>query len=890
MSPSRSGSKRRSRFVRVWSSVAAGAMAAAAVLAAGPSARVSAAAGCVAADMYAHHTTVPTDATGGASVAGAKFGAAVVSGDFNKDGKADVAVGAPNDKVGGVASGTVSVFPGSATGIGTGKRLTQADVGAGNEAGDLWGASLAAGDFNKDGFTDLAVGSPGEVVGTATKAGAVSVFRGSASGLTAGAWYDQSTGGGASEASDAFGSSLAAGDFNGDGFADLAIGTPGEIPAPETTRGGGVFVYKGSASLLVLGWNLRQESFGGNTEAGDQFGAAVAAGNVTGSTHVDLVVGAPGEAPGSDPAGAGQIFVSPGSASGPSTGFGRLQTNAAGANEANDHFGATLAVGNFDKDALADIAAGVPGEAPETNPAGGSIAIFPGASSQTATGFWVQESQAGEAIVAGDKFGSSLATGDANGDGYADLLTGAPGKTYGSATAAGAGYLYSGGPRDAGSTVSVKIGRRIAQPDVQESNETNDAFGSALAFGDTTGDGKSEAVIGASGEAPTGQPASGAAVQLTKLAPPAPPSVPTEQFTATAAVQASPQGTAAATLEYAYSDNIGRLVHGHQTDPDDPRTLHWTVISGLEAYAGKPSLAEQADGKLQVAVHNTSSNVWVNTQATKNPAAWGSWVNTGGLMASHTAIAKQTDGTLALFAVDGNGVLWVLQQPAQNATHTAWMSTGVTGLTGAPAAVTLSNGIKVFARDTSGDIKTALYANRTLSGCASLNGSGLTGTPAGVGLPGGRIRVFARAADGSIQTQQNDSSGVFGGTWDTVTGLTAAGSPSALISPASGKVEVVARDSAGILWSTGETVQGSGQWRDWVKVQRDDDAYLAATDPTAFSYSGEGGPTWALVVRDVDNVSRLYFPTDATALVADESEPLRFVPHTLPAPPRQPSR
>lgn len=88
--------------------------------------------------MYAHHTVVPADATGGAAVSGAKFGAAVVTGDFNKDGKADVAIGAPNDSVGGAASGSVSVsvFLGSASGISTGKRLTQADHGASDEAGD----------------------------------------------------------------------------------------------------------------------------------------------------------------------------------------------------------------------------------------------------------------------------------------------------------------------------------------------------------------------------------------------------------------------------------------------------------------------------------------------------------------------------------------------------------------------------------------------------------------------------------------------------------------------------------------------------------------------------------------------------------------------------------
>ncbi|HEX6471052.1 MAG TPA: FG-GAP-like repeat-containing protein [Streptosporangiaceae bacterium] len=842
------------------------------------------------ADIYNHHTTVPADAAGGASTAGVKFGAAVAVGDFNKDGKADVAVGAPNDAVGGVAAGAVSVFLGTARGIGSGVRLTQSNVsGASNEAGDKFGASLATGDFNGDGFADLAVGAPGEAVGSASGSGGLAVFPGSASGLSAGTGFNQSIGGGVDEAGDGFATTLTAGDFNGDGFADLAIGVPGEAPASGSVHGGAVYVYKGSASGVVRGWAVTQEDAGGTTESGDRFGSALAAGNVTGSANADLVVGAPGEAPGSAPAGAGMVYVVPGASTGKSAGFGRVQGDAGGTSEANDHFGAALAVGNFDKDGFADIVVGVPDEAPGSDPAGGDIAVFPGASAQTAAAYWVHEVNAGEAITAGDKYGSVLATGDANGDGYADLLVGAPGKTYGSATGAGAGFLYSGGPRDTGSTVSLKLGRRIAQPDAQWANGAGDAFGSGLAFGDTDGDGKREAVIGAPGETPPGQPASGAVVQLSKLAPGAAPSVPVEQYSPSTAVQASPLATGGlGTLEYAYTDNIGRLVHGHQSDPGNFSTVQWTVLSGLEAYSGAPSLAEQADGRLQVAAHNTSSNVWVNTQATKDPAAWGDWLNIGGAMASSTAVARQTDGTLVLFAIDGNGVLWASQQPAPNAAHTAWLSTGVTGLTGTPVAVTLTTGVEVFVRDTTGDVKTALWSDRMLTGCASLNGSGLAGTPAVVVLPGGRIWVFARAADGSIQAQENSTSGTFPGTWNTVGSFTATGSPSAVLSPASGRVELVARAGDGIIYSNGETAQGSGLWRDWVRAIPTDDATVSATDPTAFPYAIASGPTWSYVIRTSDQLTRLYTTDGGAAAAATDSKngPPTFTGHALPAPPK----
>lgn len=109
-------------------------------------------------------------------------------------------------------------------------------------AGALFGHALAAGDFDGDGFDDLAIGAPGEDVSGHDHAGAVFVLRGSASGLLEGAAHK----------GDWFGHALAAGDFDGDGEHDLAIGAPGaDLPSP----GGGeglVSVLRGSASTYLL--------------------------------------------------------------------------------------------------------------------------------------------------------------------------------------------------------------------------------------------------------------------------------------------------------------------------------------------------------------------------------------------------------------------------------------------------------------------------------------------------------------------------------------------------------------------------------------------------------------------------------------------------------------
>ena len=116
-----------------------------------------------------------------------------------------------------------------------------------------------ASDFNGDGFADLAVGIPGATVGfSATQAGRVRVWYGSASGVsTVGRqiWHQDSPGvRETAEPNDRFGASVAAGDFNGDGFADLAIGAYGEALGT-VVEAGVVHILYGSAKRLTTQGN-----------------------------------------------------------------------------------------------------------------------------------------------------------------------------------------------------------------------------------------------------------------------------------------------------------------------------------------------------------------------------------------------------------------------------------------------------------------------------------------------------------------------------------------------------------------------------------------------------------------------------------------------------------
>ncbi|HXM55557.1 MAG TPA: hypothetical protein VOB72_09210, partial [Candidatus Dormibacteraeota bacterium] len=325
-------------------------------------------------------------------------------------------------------------------------------------------------------------------------------------------------------------------------------------------------------------------------------------------------------------------------------------------------------------------------------------------------------------------------------------------------------------------------------------------------------------------------------------------------------------------LEYGYVDNIGRLVYGHQTDPDDFSSLEWTVISGNDAFSGQPALAEQADGRLQVASQNVDSDIWVNTQTTKSPPVWGSaFVNLGGSMASPPAVTRLGDGSLALFAVDADGRLWFTRQSGPSGAYLSWRSLGDIDLAGTPTLVAVSMGVQVFALDTSGVLRTALFANDTLSAWTSVGGSGLTGSPAVVTYPGWSLRVFVRAADGTIVTKKQDSTGAWPQTWDPVGALALAGSPTALLSPVTGRAEVVARGTDGALHSTGETQAGSGTWRDWVNVSIVNPSTglpeVAVTDPTAFTVTG-ATYTWAFVFLRDDGARRVYTIVESLGLAA----------------------
>jgi hypothetical protein len=170
---------------------------------------------------------------------GDHFGATLAAGDFNGDGRSDLAIGAPDEDIAGYfLAGTLTVLYGSATGISASSAQfwTQGDLGSPNftEQSENWTTALAVGDSNGDGRDDLFISAPNEEIESPVfiaNAGVVNKLLGSSAGLAGSnpiITQETQCAGNSSETGDRFGDLLSLGDFDGNGDADLAVGTPQE--------------------------------------------------------------------------------------------------------------------------------------------------------------------------------------------------------------------------------------------------------------------------------------------------------------------------------------------------------------------------------------------------------------------------------------------------------------------------------------------------------------------------------------------------------------------------------------------------------------------------------------------------------------------------------------
>ncbi|MDW8438348.1 MAG: integrin alpha, partial [Chloroherpetonaceae bacterium] len=397
----------------------------------------------------------------------AQFGASVASaGDVNGDGFSDVIVGARLFDNGETDEGMAFVYHGSASGLSATPNWTAES----NQAFARFGISVAsAGDVNGDGFSDVIVGAYFFDNGQGDE-GRAFVYHGSASGLSATAnWTAESNQTGAE-----FGYSVAsAGDVNGDGFSDVIVGTP--YYDNSQTDEGMAFVYHGSASGLSATANWTAASNQANT----YFGFSVAsAGDVNGDGFSDVIVGALSFDNGETDEG--RAFVYHGSASGLST----TPNWTAESNQAHAGFGWSVAsAGDVNGDGFSDVIVGAwLFDNGETNE-GRAFVYHGSASGLSATANWTAESN-----QANTYFGDAVASaGDVNGDGYGDVIVGAP--YYDNFHIdEGAAFVYHGSASGLSATPNW----------MAESNDAGAWFGASVASaGDVNGDGFSDVIVGA---------------------------------------------------------------------------------------------------------------------------------------------------------------------------------------------------------------------------------------------------------------------------------------------------------------------------------------------------------------------------------------------------------
>lgn len=350
------------------------------------------------------------------------FGYSVSSaGDVNGDGFSDLIIGAPSYDNGEGGEGKVYLF----TGGPDGPENTSLWQYEGNDVNARVGESVAtAGDVDGDGFSDVIIGAPGMDRGETDEGCALIIF-GSDTSLDSRVDFLESN-----QADSKFGSCVStAGDINGDGYSDVIVGAKNFTNS--LTEEGAAFVYTGSDTGINTAFTWSQ--YGGQEYA--HFGQSVCmAGDVNRDGFTDVIVGAPYMNAGIQDEGTAYVYH------GSSTGLSNSPDWSKAGGSKSDFLGISVCTaGDVNGDSFADVIVGMSGY-DNGQVSEGAANIYLG----SATGLASTPDITLEPDHEHSYFGSSVYTaGDVNGDGYSDVITGAYFSSNGESME-GAAYLYTG--------------------------------------------------------------------------------------------------------------------------------------------------------------------------------------------------------------------------------------------------------------------------------------------------------------------------------------------------------------------------------------------------------------------------------------------------------------
>lgn len=425
--------------------------------------------------------------------------------DFNGDGYADLAVGAQSENRG---RGVVHVLYGSASGLmGTGSIVFGQDtpgVPGTARPNEFFGAMLAFGNFNGDAYDDLVVSTPWDDIGNQRDAGSVTVFRGTATGLSMNArTYTDAFGTAADDrivVGDGFGLGLAVGDYDADGDDDIAVGVPFDDTGIRIDPGGygkvkvlrhngGVFsesdVRRIKRSSLPVSWRRVW-----NVRA---FGLSLTTLRATGTSRQLLAVGIPGFGFGETNPGAVALY------DGQPRGI-PLTKLIIGELGLDGAAGYSVAAGDVNNDGKDDLVYGAPG-ANDGRGGIGVVLINGGAELRPQWKFTQASRGFSTTSNPDDGFGSSLLVVDAGTESY--IYIGAPWKNI-------------GGQADSGA-VFVLVGHATGAPVPARARPIQDAlpvrsgrFGIQSTALDVVGDGGADVVISGDGATVNGSLEAGA--------------------------------------------------------------------------------------------------------------------------------------------------------------------------------------------------------------------------------------------------------------------------------------------------------------------------------------------------------------------------------------------